>query len=73
MPSFSYKNVIKKLKKLGFTFHRQGKGSHEFWINKENGKIVMLAKHQKDFPIGLIVNIAKQLGFKNIKEFENFK
>ncbi len=32
----------------------------------------MLAKHQK-FSTGLVVNIAKQLGFKNIKEFEQFK
>ena len=73
MPSFSYKTIIKKLKKMGFIFLRQGKGSHEFWKNPKTGQIVMLAKHNKDMATGTVKDLAKDLGFKNLKEFENFK
>ncbi len=73
MPSFSYRIILKKIKKLGFIFSRQGKGSHEFWKNPISGKIIMLAKHNKDFATGTVKDLAKDLGFKTLKDFENFK
>ena len=73
MPSFSYKDLVKKLKKLGFIFLRQGKGSHEFWQNPATKQVVMLAKHNKDVATGTVNDLAKDLGFKNLKDFENFK
>ncbi len=73
MPSFSYKTIVKKLKKFGFAFFRQGKGSHEFWKNLKTGQIIMLAKHNKNVATGTVNDIAKDCGFKNLKEFENFK
>ncbi|MGK7941048.1 MAG: type II toxin-antitoxin system HicA family toxin [Crocosphaera sp.] len=27
------KSLLKKLRKLGFEFHRQAKGDHEIWVN----------------------------------------
>ncbi len=72
MPSFSYRSVVKKLKKLGFIFYRQAKGSHEFWIHSETKEIIMLAKHNEDFSTGAISDLAKKIGFKNLKEFEAF-
>ncbi len=33
-----YREVVKRLKKLGFRFYRQGKGSHELWVREEDGK-----------------------------------
>jgi len=30
---FKYRQIIKKLKKLGFEFDRQAAGSHEIWFN----------------------------------------
>ncbi len=74
MPSFNYRIVVKKLRKLGFVPKRQCEGSHEFWINLEREKQVMLSRHgNKDFPTGTMNSLAKELGFKNLKDFENFK
>ena len=31
IPAFKYREVAKRLRKLGFVLYRQGKGSHEIW------------------------------------------
>ncbi|MEI7511108.1 MAG: type II toxin-antitoxin system HicA family toxin [Candidatus Peregrinibacteria bacterium] len=72
MPSFSYRTVVEKLRKLGFSFFRNAKGSHEFWKNETTGKIVLLAKHTKNFPTGTMKKITKDLGFADLKDFEKF-
>ena len=33
LAGFKYRQIIKKLKKLGFVFDRQAAGSHEIWFN----------------------------------------
>jgi predicted RNA binding protein YcfA (HicA-like mRNA interferase family) len=33
LPSITARDVIKKLKKAGFVFDKQAKGSHEIWYN----------------------------------------
>jgi predicted RNA binding protein YcfA (HicA-like mRNA interferase family) len=38
LAGFKYRQIIKKLKKLGFEFDRQAAGSHEIWFNPETGK-----------------------------------
>lgn len=68
----SYRGVIKRLKKKGFVFFRQGKGSHEFWKNEETGQVLLLAKHTKDFPSGTLTKIVKEIGFKSLKDFQDF-
>lgn len=74
MPSFTYKEVIKRVKKCGFIFLRDGKGSHEFWVNAETGKKFMIPKHLgKDLSMGTLNSIIKKMGFKNIQDFQNFK
>jgi len=73
MSSFSYRDLIKRLKKLGFGFFKQCRGSHELWRNAETGQLILVSKHSKNFKTKTISIIAKQLGFKNLKEFEQFK
>lgn len=31
IPILKYREITKRLRKLGFVFYRQGKGSHEIW------------------------------------------
>ncbi|HFQ94087.1 MAG TPA: addiction module toxin, HicA family [Anaerolineae bacterium] len=31
IPAFKYREIVKRLRKLGFVLYRQGKGSHEIW------------------------------------------
>ncbi len=71
MPSFSYRDVIKKLKKLDFEFLREAPGSHEIWGNLKTGKKFPVPKHNKDLKLGTVKNIAKLAGCKNIHEFQN--
>ncbi|MFP4694294.1 MAG: type II toxin-antitoxin system HicA family toxin [Halothece sp.] len=35
LAGFKYRQVVKKIKKLGFQFHRQAAGSHEIWYHPE--------------------------------------
>jgi predicted RNA binding protein YcfA (HicA-like mRNA interferase family) len=36
LSGFSYQEVTRKLRKLGFEFYRSGKGDHEIWFNPES-------------------------------------
>jgi len=44
-PVYTDKEITKKLRKLGFVFDRQAKGSHEFWVNPETHQRVMVPRH----------------------------
>jgi len=43
LANFSYRKIIKKLKNLGFSFHRQAAGSHEIGYNQ-----AIRIGHQRD-------------------------
>ena len=34
LAGFRYRDIIKRLKRLGLEFHRQAAGSHEIWFNR---------------------------------------
>lgn len=71
MNSYSYKKITRKLKKLGFRFYRQGKGSHTLWVNDERKKIIPVPNHgNKDIRSGTLRAIIKQIGLKNINELD---
>jgi predicted RNA binding protein YcfA (HicA-like mRNA interferase family) len=40
-----YKAVCAKLKESGFVFQRSAKGSHEKWINPEDGREVIVPRN----------------------------
>jgi mRNA interferase HicA len=57
--------LLKKLKKGGFRFLRQGKGSHEIWYNPETGVELVVTNHgSKEVAKGLAEKILKQAGIK---------
>jgi predicted RNA binding protein YcfA (HicA-like mRNA interferase family) len=57
---FKYRQIVKKLKKLGFEFDRQAAGSHEIWFNPETGKYTTIPNHPGDMPEGTLNAILKQ-------------
>ncbi len=59
---FSYRQIIKKLKRLGFSFYRQASGSHEIWYNSETKKFTTIPNHSGDMPEGTLRAILKQAG-----------
>ncbi len=55
---FSYREVADKLAALGFSIHRQAKGSHEIWKHQD-GRYVTLPNH-KVIKEGTLRTILKQ-------------
>ncbi len=60
LAGFKYRQIIKKLKKLGFEFDRQAAGSHEIWFNPATNKYTTIPNHPSDMPEGTLKAILKQ-------------
>ena len=68
-----HRELAKRLEKLGCQFKRQGKGSHEIWVNPKTNKLSIVPNHaSKDIPPGTIRGILKDLGLSR-KEFGPIK
>ena len=59
---FTYRDIIKRLRRFGFTFHRQAAGSHEIWHNPETQRYTTIPNHADDMPEGTLRAILKQAG-----------
>lgn len=57
----SYREVIKKLRKLEFVFRRATGGSHEIWWNEKTKKTCVVP-HHKEIKRGTLRSIIKQAG-----------
>ena len=62
LPSLKYPDIVACLRSNGFEYLRPGKGSHEFWINRQTKKITMVACHPGDVPRGTLRAIIAQAG-----------
>jgi len=65
MRSPSWRDVTRKLKKAGFAFDRQAKGSHEIYYNPKTKRRVTIPNHPGDlskFTKGGTLKAIKQLG-----------
>ncbi len=60
LSGFKYKEIISKLKRAGFRFDRQAKGSHEIWHNPETKTRITIPNHPGDMPEGTLTAIVKQ-------------
>ena len=57
---FSADEVIRKLRRAGFVFDRQAKGSHEIWRNPVTGARTTVPHHPGDLPEGTVRAIIRQ-------------
>ncbi|MEM6765148.1 MAG: type II toxin-antitoxin system HicA family toxin [Bacteroidota bacterium] len=64
LSGFKYREITKKLKKFGFSFHRQAAGSHEIWFNPETKKYTTIPIHRGDMPEGTLRAILRQAGIE---------
>lgn len=65
---FKYKEIVRKLKKAGFEFDRNAKGSHEIWWNPVTRARTTIPNHPGDMPEGTLRAVLKQAGIA-IEEF----
>lgn len=70
LAGFKYRQIIKKLKKLGFEFDRQAAGSHEIWYNPNTDRYTTIPNHPGDMPEGTLKAILKQSGVE-VDDFLN--
>ena len=54
LAGFGADEVIRKLRRAGFTFDRQAKGSHEIWWNPETRARTTVPYHPGDLPEGTL-------------------
>ena len=67
LSGFRYREIIKRLKRFGFTFDRQAAGSHEIWYNPSSGHYTTIPNHPGDMPEGILRAILKQAGIDQDK------
>lgn len=61
--------LIRKLKKAGFVFDRQAKGSHEIWFHPITRKRTVIPNHPgREIPKGTLRAIIREAGL-SLKEF----
>ncbi len=62
LAGFRYRDIVRRLKRLGFEFARQAAGSHEIWQNPMTGRITTLPNHPGAMPEGTLRAILRQAG-----------
>jgi mRNA interferase HicA len=68
-----YREITKRLKRLGCYEIRQGKGSHRIWHNPETGQVAAVPDWgSKDLAPGTVRAIIRELGISR-KEFGPLK
>lgn len=68
LPVLRVAEVIRKLRKAGFVFDRQAKGSHEIWYNPQTHRRTVIPHHPGDIPKGTLRKIIQQAGL-TVDEF----
>ena len=61
IPPLKYREVIKKLRNLGFVFRRATGGSHEIWWNEKTKKTCVVPHHH-EIKSGTLKSIIIQAG-----------
>jgi predicted RNA binding protein YcfA (HicA-like mRNA interferase family) len=62
LAGFRYRQVVKRLKALGFAFDRQAAGSHEIWYDAATHRYTTVPNHPGDLPEGTLRAILRQAG-----------
>jgi predicted RNA binding protein YcfA (HicA-like mRNA interferase family) len=60
LSGFSYRDITRRLKTLGFRFDRHAAGSHEIWYNPDTQRYTVIPKHPGDMPEGTLRAILRQ-------------
>ncbi len=64
LAGFRYRDIVQRLKALGFEFHRQAAGSHEIWFSATTNRFTTIPNHPGEVPEGTLRAILKQAGIE---------
>ena len=62
LAGFRYRDVVRRLRTLGFAFDRHAAGSHEIWFNASTRRTTTVPNHPGDLPEGTLRAILRQAG-----------
>ena len=62
LAGFRYREIVRRLKQLGFQFDRQAAGSHEILYNPATRRYTTIPNHPGDMPDGTLRAILRQAG-----------
>jgi predicted RNA binding protein YcfA (HicA-like mRNA interferase family) len=62
LSGFRYREIVRRLKQLGFQFDRQAAGSHEIWYAPQTNRYTTIPNHPGDMPEGTLRAILNQAG-----------
>jgi predicted RNA binding protein YcfA (HicA-like mRNA interferase family) len=62
LSGFKYREIIRKLRVLGWSFDRHAAGSHEIWRHAATGRKVTVPHHANDMPEGTLRAILREAG-----------
>ena len=62
LASFKYREIVRRLKRMGFQFDRQAADSHEIWFNPLTNRYTTIPNHPGDMPEGALRAILSQAG-----------
>jgi len=68
LAGFSAAEVIRRLRRAGFLFDRQAKGSHEIWRHPVTNRRTTVPNHPGDLPEGTVRAIVREAGL-SVEEF----
>jgi len=60
LAGFTADQVIRRLRRAGFVFDRQAKGSHEIWWNPVTRARTTVPRHPGNLPEGTVAAIVRQ-------------
>ena len=62
LAGFRYRQVTRRLRRLGFEFDRQARGSHEIWWNPVTRRRTTVPNHPGDLPERTLAAILQHAG-----------
>jgi predicted RNA binding protein YcfA (HicA-like mRNA interferase family) len=60
LAGFSYLEVARRLRRIGFEFDRQAKGSHEIWRHTRDGGKTTVPRHPGDIAEGTLRAVLRE-------------
>ena len=60
LAGFRYREVVRRLRRLGFEFKRHAAGSHEIWFRPRTARFTTVPNHPGDLPEGTLRAILAQ-------------
>ncbi|MBU2495788.1 MAG: type II toxin-antitoxin system HicA family toxin [Candidatus Omnitrophota bacterium] len=68
LPTLTYREAVKRLRRAGFIFDREARGSHEIWYNPHTKRRTTIPNHPGDLPKGTLRAIIRESGL-TVDEF----